>query len=144
MNEKFLLLPILIPLIGGALLWFCRMGERARNIAVEAIAVLNALASWALAIRRPGRALDLFSFGESMPIRLRLDGMGTFFLCMASMLWVFVAIYAFSYMKDEERKHMFFTFFILSLAATDGIALASNLITMYFFYEMLTTSRSRS
>lgn len=138
MNKILLLLPILIPLAGGAFLWFVRMNRILRNIFVEAVTVATAAAAWLLAINRPNGALDLFAFGESLPIRLSLDGLGSLFLCMASTLWIFVAVYAFSYMKDEEHTHMFFTFFILSLAAADGIALASNLITMYFFYEMLT------
>ncbi len=138
MNELFLILPILIPLLGGGIIWMFRTGRAVRNTIVETVVVANAAASWALILNRPDGALTLFSFGDSMPIKLRLDGLGSFFLGMASVLWIFVAIYAFSYMKDEEHNHMFFTFFILSLAATDGIALAGNLISLYFFYEMLT------
>ncbi len=138
MSELFLLLPILLPLLGGAVIWFVRMKPAVRNFTVELFVILNAAASWLLILRRPDGALPLFSFGDTMPIRLHLDGLGCFFLGMASTLWVFVAIYAFSYMKDEEHTHMFFTFFVLSLAATDGIALAGNLISLYFFYEMLT------
>ncbi len=138
MNAVFLILPILIPIAGGALLWFVRLRDTARSIFVEAIVLLNAAASWLLILRRPAGALPLFSFGDTMPIRLRLDGLGSLFLGMASTLWVLVAIYAFSYMKGEEHTHMFYTFFVLSLAATDGIALAGNLISLYFFYEMLT------
>lgn len=138
MNELFLLLPVLIPLFGGAVIWIFRTKASVRNVFVETVVIVNAAASWALILNRPEGALRLFSFGDSMLIILRLDGLGSFFLGMASVLWIFVAVYAFSYMKDEEHNHMFFTFFILSLAATDGVALAGNLISLYFFYEMLT------
>ncbi len=138
MNVYFLLLPILIPLAGGALVWMFRIKASVRNAFVESVIVLNAAASWLLILNRPEGTLHLFSFGDALPIRLHLDGLGSFFLGMASVLWIFVAIYAFSYMKDEEHTHMFFTFFTLSLAATDGIALAGNLISLYLFYEMLT------
>ena len=138
MSVYFLLLPILIPLLGGAFVWCFRTKATVRNIFIEAVIVANAAAAWMLILNRPQGKLPLLSFGESLPIELSLDGLGSFFLGMASVLWIFVAIYAFSYMKDEEHTHMFFTFFILSLAATDGIALAGNLISLYFFYEMLT------
>ena len=138
MSEYLLFLPILIPFLGGAFVWCFRTKDAVRNIFIEAIVVLNAAAVWALILNRPEGALTLFSFGSKMHVKLSLDGLGSFFLGMASVLWIFVAIYAFSYMKDEKRTHMFFTFFIFSLAATDGIALAGNLISLYFFYEMLT------
>lgn len=138
MSVYFLIFPIIIPLLGGALVWCFRTQASVRNLFVEAVVVANAAVSWMLILNRPEGTLSLFSFGDSLPIRLSLDGLGSFFLGMASVLWIFVAVYAFSYMKDEEHTHMFFTFFVLSLAATDGIALAGNLISLYFFYEMLT------
>ena len=138
MSVYFLILPILIPFLGAAFVWCFRTRASVRNLFIEAVIIANAAVSWTLILNRPEGAHTLFSFGESLPIRLSLDGLGSFFLGMASVLWIFVAIYAFSYMKDEEHTHMFFTFFVLSLAATDGIALAGNLISLYFFYEMLT------
>ena len=138
MSEYFLLLPILIPIAGGAILWFFRTGDLARNIITELFVLANAACTWTLAFFRPQNELHMFAFSERLVLKLRLDGLGTFFLVMASTLWIFVAVYAFSYMKTEEHRHMFFTFFTLSLAAVDGVALAGNIITLYFFYEMLT------
>ena len=138
MSEYFLLLPIMVPAVGGASLWLFRMRDTTRNIVTELFVIANAVAAWMLAVCRPQGDLTLLSFSDTLHITLRLDGMGTFFLLLASTLWIFVSIYAFSYMKTEEHRHMFFTFFTLSLAAVDGIALAGNIITLYFFYEMLT------
>lgn len=138
MNEFRLLLPILIPIAGAVAIWFLRGGLIWRSAVIEAVVLLNAAASWQLILYRPDAPLPLFSFSESFSLTLRLDGLGSFFLGMASTLWIFVSIYAFSYMKDEAHQRMFFSFFVMSLAATDGIALSGNLITLYFFYEMLT------
>lgn len=140
MNDYFLLLPILIPLAGGITLWFCynKLSETARNVVTEAIMVLNAAATWMLVIARPEGELHLFSFTDKLPIVLKLDGLGCFFAAMTSTLAVFVTFYAFFYMKHENHKHMFYTFFVLTFAATGGVSLAGNIITLYFFYEMLT------
>lgn len=142
MNEYFLLLPILIPLVGGIVLWFCynKVSETARNIITETVMVLNAAVTWMLVLARPEGELYLFSFTDTLPIVLRLDGLGCFFAAMTSTLAVFVTFYAFFYMKNEDHKHMFYTFFVITFAATGGVSMAGNLITLYFFYEMLTMS----
>ncbi len=141
MNTCFLLLPIIIPIVGAAVMWLMRdVTDRVRNIAVETVLILNAAATWLLVMMRPSGELHLFSFTDRFPIVLRLDGLGAFFAAMTSTLAVFVAIYAFSYMKNEEHKHMFYTFLVLTFAATGGVSLAGNIITLYFFYEMLTMS----
>ncbi len=139
MNGYYLLLPILIPIAGAAVLWLMRDVKAAvRNITVEAFLVLNAAATWGLVLNRPDGELQMVSFTDKFPIVLRLDGFGSFFAAMTSTLAVFVAIYAFAYMKHAEHKRMFYTFLVLTFAATGGVSLAGNLITLYFFYEMLT------
>jgi multicomponent Na+:H+ antiporter subunit D len=37
-------------------------------------------------------------------------------------------------------RHAFYSFFALSLSATMGVAFSANLLTIYFFYEMLSVS----
>lgn len=139
MNEYLLILPILIPLLGGIVLWFCHnVGETLRNVIVRIVMLLNAAATWMLVIMRPEGELYLFSFTDKLPIVLKLDSLGCFFAAMTSTLAVFVTLYAFSYMKHENHKHMFYTFLVLTFAATGGVSLAGNIITLYFFYEMLT------
>ncbi len=139
MNEYFLILPILIPLLGAVILWFMRnVGDKVRNVTVETVMILNAAATWALVLQRPDGELLLFVFTDKLPIVLRLDGLGCFFAAMTSTLAALVTLYAFAYMKHENHKHMFYTFFVLTFAATGGVSLAGNLITLYFFYEMLT------
>ncbi|MDE5597083.1 MAG: proton-conducting membrane transporter, partial [Lachnospiraceae bacterium] len=46
--------------------------------------------------------------------------------------------YSFEYMKHEEREKIFFMFYTITYGVTLGIAMAEDIVTMYFFYEMLT------
>ena len=139
MNEIFLLFPILIPLAGGLGIWLLRGVSRTfRNIFTELVVIINAVMVFVLICCRPQGELLILRFTDIMPIKLRLDGLGSFFAGMTAFLWIFVTIYAFAYMKDEHHERMFFTFFTVTFAATQGICMAGNLITMYFFYEMLT------
>ena len=82
MNEFRLLL--LIPIAGAVAIWFLRGGLIWRSAVIEAVVLLNAAASWQLIFYRPDAPLPLFSFSESFLLTLRLDGLGSFFLGMAS------------------------------------------------------------
>ncbi len=141
MNELYLLLPIIIPIVGAAVVWcFKPRSTVLRNGVVLSVMTINAVATWLLILNRPEGELRLFSFGDNFPIVLSLDGFGSFFAAMTSTLAVFVTFYAFFYMKGEKHTRIFYTFLILTFSATGGISTAGNLITLYFFYEMLTIS----
>ena len=60
------------------------------------------------------------------------------FAGLVSALWPFATLYAFEYMTKEEHEKIFFLFYTMTYGITLGIALSANLLTMYFFYELLT------
>lgn len=41
-------------------------------------------------------------------------------------------------MSTEEREQPFFMFYTMTYGVTLGIAFSANIVSMYFFYEMLT------
>ena len=57
---------------------------------------------------------------------------------LVATLWPLATLYAFEYMTKEERESVFFMFYTMTYGVTLGIAFAGNLLTMYFFYELLT------
>ncbi len=70
----------------------------------------------------------------------RVEPLGMLFALVASALWIVNSIYSIGYMRANNESHQtrFFVCFALSLAATIGIAFASNLLTLFLFYEALT------
>ena len=70
----------------------------------------------------------------------RVEPLGMLFALVASGLWIVNSIYSIGYMRANEEPHQtrFYVCFALALAATMGIAFASNLLTMFLFYEALT------
>ena len=85
-----------------------------------------------------GSDVTLFYFTDMLRVGLCPDGIGLFFAALASVMWIFTVIYAFEYMKGKEHLNMFFAFFTAAYGATLGIAMSADLLTMYFFYEILT------
>ncbi len=69
---------------------------------------------------------------------LRSDPLGLYFLALSAVLWLLTTIYAIGYLEQTPGRSRFFGFFSLCVAATTGVALAGNLLTLLIFYELLT------
>ena len=77
-----------------------------------------------------------------VPLLLRVDGPGLLFASVASVLWIATSLYSIGYMRGlhEHAQTRFYSFFAISLSATMGVAFSANMLTIYFFYEMLSVS----
>ncbi|MCK9479249.1 MAG: monovalent cation/H+ antiporter subunit D family protein [Firmicutes bacterium] len=115
--------------------------SRFRNIAVFIFALVSAIFSWLT-------ALNIFS-GKSVQISKTLwglnwvlnpDPLGAVFGLIASTLWIFAAVYSFGYMAKKQNLRTYYTFFLISLSMTLGVAFSGGLVTLYLFYELLTFS----
>jgi multicomponent Na+:H+ antiporter subunit D len=73
-----------------------------------------------------------------LQIHFSLDQLGAIFSSLASLLWIFVTVYSFGYMKGHAKQLRYFAFFTICLGITMGIAYSGNLFTLYIFYELLT------
>ncbi|HUG76765.1 MAG TPA: monovalent cation/H+ antiporter subunit D family protein, partial [Burkholderiales bacterium] len=69
---------------------------------------------------------------------LRSDSLAMLFVTLSALLWLLTTLYAVGYLEGSPHRSRFFGFFSLCVASTVGIALAGNLITFVFFYEILT------
>jgi multicomponent Na+:H+ antiporter subunit D len=108
--------------------------------AVAQTAVVAAILPSVLAAEAPTwRPLEL---APSIFLELRADALGTLFALVASALWVATTIYSIGYTRaeNEQRLTRYFASFALCLLSTVGIAFAGNLLTFYFFYEVLTVA----
>ncbi len=132
-------LVILLPLIAGALVVLLPFKKRSlMEIALEGLVVLNSLLVWYLLVHRPTEVFTLANFTANLSISFKIDGMGMVFGGLVSSLWPLATLYAFEYMTKEEHEKVFFMFYTMTYGITLGIAFAANLLTMYFFYELLT------
>ena len=79
-----------------------------------------------------------FSVMPGVDFVLRADTMSMFFAGLSSILWLFTTVYAIGYLENSPNRSRFFGFFSICVTATMGVALAGNLFTFLFFYELLT------
>ena len=142
-----LLLPLIIaaPLAGIVLILLLQRWPNLRELAT----LITAGATFFLVARLLNEFLEgtrhAFTLPDILPglaLAWNVEPLGLMFALIASGLWIINSLYSFGYMRgnQEERQTQFYVFFAVAIAATLGIALAGNLLTLFIFYEMLTLS----
>lgn len=139
MKEVMMLAVILIPIITGILVSLIPFRQRKHmEIFLEGLVVLNSILVGWLLTGSQEEAFTLAKFTGNLTITFKIDGMSMVFAGLVSALWPFATLYAFEYMTKEENEKTFFTFYTMTYGITLGIAMAGNMLTLYFFYELLT------
>ena len=140
------LIALLTPMV--ALLGIAWAGEKRKNLreiftlaagVVQSVVVLSMIPKVL-----EGQVLEfhIWQIFTNVPLLLRVDGFGIIFASVASVLWIATSLYSVGYMRGlhEHAQTRFYSFFAISLCATMGVAFSANLLTIYFFYEMLSVS----
>lgn len=133
-------LPILIPALVGVITFV--LGET-RSGARHAVNLLGAGASAAIVVWLAYGAYGGEVASSAIPmlpgieLGMHADLTGMLFSAVASVLWFVTLIYAIGYMDHARDRARFFGFFALCIAAANGVALASDPISLFLFYEIL-------
>lgn len=148
MNSKTLLFPVLFPALAALLIHIFRFKTRKiRNVFIELAVIFNSFLLILLIYNHNDiKILTLFRLSEGAAFAFKLDGLGIVFCALIALLWPLTALYAFEYMyRENQHKNSdifsdtsFFCWFVLTFGVVAGIALSANLLTLYFFYEVMT------
>ncbi len=115
------------------------MDRKLQKLHLFVLITLLALALAALYIVWSGEgSLTLFYLMDNIPVYFHVDALARVFVTLTSIIWVLVGIYAFVYMEHEGKEGRFFGFYILVYLVLIALELAGNLVTLYFFYELMT------
>jgi len=81
-------------------------------------------------------------FATGIELAFSVDPLGLLFGLLASLLWIVTSFYSIGYMRglNEHAQTRYFASFAASLASAIGVAFASNLLTLFVCYELLTVS----
>ena len=140
MSAVGLLIAVLIPFVGGFILFGAKEWSYGKlQIVSETLVIVTSILVGLLIFHRPEGECLFFQLTGNLRIVLKLDGLGSIFAGLVAFLWPLANLYAFEYMShDEKRRHTFFGFYTMTYGVTLGIAFSGNILTMYFFYELLT------
>lgn len=83
-------------------------------------------------------AVQLFTLGEGLTISFGVDKLSVLFICITTLIWILVGIYAVVYMKHEGRVGQFYLVYVLLYFVLIALDCSANLVTMYACYELMT------
>jgi len=141
-HDSRLLFAILAPLVGAAAVMVTGKKPNLREACsfVAALTMFLIIASLYPAIR-DGATLKftMFQLLPGLSLTLRADAMSMIFAGAASFLWILAVFYSAGYMRGhhEPNQTRFNACFALALFGAIGCAFSDNLLTMYFFYEVV-------
>lgn len=139
MNPVMMLAAILLPIAGGALVMVLPFRKRSHMaVWLETVVLATSCLTWAIISSGPTGSFPIVKFVNNLSLSLQLDGCGMVFAGLISALWPLAMLFSFEYMKKERHERVFFMFYTMTYGITLGISFAEDMLTMYFFYELLT------
>ncbi|MBO4831507.1 MAG: proton-conducting membrane transporter [Oscillospiraceae bacterium] len=132
-----LILPIFIPIIAGILLPILKPERKTRRWYVTAVTAVTAVIAVAAAAASDG-AVTLFRITEELTISFAADKISLFFAAVICVTWLITAVYSYEYMEHEGAEDRFYGFYLATLGVLIGLSFASNLVTLYLFFECVT------
>lgn len=134
-----LLLPILVPIVMGILLFILPEPKKRKNLLIYAglVLVINGLLVLN-AVMTSTQLVTLFSLNNQLPIMLHVDELGKIFVIAVTIIWICAGFFAFSYMEHEKNEKRYYAFYLIVYGVLIGLDFSGNLITMYAFYEFMT------
>lgn len=139
MSQYWILVAIILPIIGGvtaALIPFQKRHHRLFYL--EIFTLLTSGIVCGLISGGKTEVFHVVHFVRDLSISFKIDGLTTVFAGLVSFLWPIAILYAHEYMEHDKNEKIFFMFYSITYSVTLGIAFASDILTMYFFYELLT------
>lgn len=132
-----LLFPILIPIFGAIIQCFINNKyPNFRKIILELISVITFVIVFInLFIDFDG--LNLLVLNELLVMRLRADFISKFFSFLIAFIYMLITFYSSMFMEDEIKTKTFYLFYFLTLAMLIAMSYASNLLTIYVFFEFI-------
>ena len=112
--------------------------KRGMYLYIEAVVLATSVIVWGLLFGGTTSSFEVVHFVSNLSISFKIDGMTMVFAGLVAVLWPLATLYAFEYMEHEHHEKAFFLFYTMTYGVTLGIAFASDMVTMYFFYELLT------
>ena len=139
MSQFWILAAIALPILGGIGIPLLPFGKRKWMLVyIEAVVVLTSCMVGALLLNGTTETFHVVHFVNDLSISFKIDGLSMVFAALVAILWPLATLYAFEYMTHEGREKTFFMFYTMTYGVTLGIAFASDMMSMYFFYELLT------
>ena len=139
MSQYWILAAIALPILGSVGIPLLPFRKRKWMLVyIEALVLCTSVMVGALLLGGKTEAFHVVRFVNNLSISFKIDGMTMVFAGLVAILWPLATLYAFEYMSHEKHEKSFFLFYTMTYGVTLGVAFASDMLSLYFFYELLT------
>ena len=129
---------IALPVLGSVAIPLLPFRSRKQMLFyIEAVVLAASAIVLALLLTGKTETFHVVHFVNDLSISFKIDGLSMVFAGLIALLWPLATLYAFEYMTHEQHEKAFFLFYTMTYGVTLGISFASDMMTMYFFYELL-------
>ncbi len=131
-------LTIGLPWAGALVVWlFGNRPERWQHGIAVAFAVLSGLAGLGLMTQASADVAVTIPIGGVFgDFTFVADGLGVFLAAIATVIGSLAVIFSIGYMKGEAQLGRYYAFVLFFIGAMAGLVLTSNLLLMFFFWEI--------
>lgn len=140
MSSVWPVLPVLLPLIGGIVLLFCRLGglalQRTVNLLLTAALVVLTLKTLMVASDNAHQVYLLGNWAAPFGIVLVLDQLSALMILLTAVLALFALLYAIAQNTDSQGED-FHILFQIQLFGLNGAFLTGDLFNLFVFFEVL-------
>ncbi|MDD1690053.1 MAG: Na(+)/H(+) antiporter subunit D [Methanoregula sp.] len=137
-----LVLIVLIPFVGtGFVLLFHNRPDAREAVSLAAALLTFLLCALSLPSAFTAQPLSTTALQilPGLDIRFTADALGLLFATLASLLWIITTVYNIGYMRGlkEHSQTRYYAAFAITIGAVMGVALSSNMFSLFVFYEIL-------
>ena len=137
------IISIFLPIVMGIILSLLKNIKRNNKLLLVLISLIIETILVLFLVNSNDVVYTLFKMNDLLTIEIKIDALSKLFMLIDSIGFLIVSIFSFKYTSNEEshgsfKEEMFYSFYLLALGALIGMAQSSNLISMYFFFELTT------
>ncbi len=130
----FLAVLVLFPMAAALMVYFLGKRSAVLRSAMVVIAALCELAMTVLcAVLCMGSSLSL----PSVSMGFEMDGFRAVYACIVAFMWAMTAVFSPEYFTRYHNRGRYYFFFLMTLGATMGVFLSSDLMTTLLFFEVM-------
>ena len=138
------LLTILLPWLGGLLVWITgNRHPRAQHVlAVASSLGAAAISIWLITAVSSEHVLTIRMGGAFGDFNFTADGLGVTLTGIACCVGSLAVIFSVDYMHDDAQLGRYYAQVLLFIGAMSGLALTTNLLLVFFFWELTALTSS--
>ncbi len=135
MNNNILLAVLVFwPMLAAVVTYFAGKGRPALRSGLVVFTALSELTLTVLcAVKCMGSVCDI----TTCRIGFEMDGFRAIYACIVAFMWAMTALFSPEYFAHYHRRSRYYFFFLMTLGATMGVFLSSDLMTTLLFFEMM-------